>query len=425
MKEIKPIKKVDVSVVIPGSKSITNRAFVISSLCKGKSKIKGPLYSDDTKYLINALNLTGIKTEKKQEYINIYGKGAEFNETDKEIFVGNAGTAMRFLTSLLTFGKGEYFLTGEARMKQRPIRDLVEAINGFGGNIEYAESTGYPPLKIKAKRLSGGQISIPGNKSSQYVSSLLMAAPLLENGLEINVKGELVSKPYIDTTIKVMNDFGVKAYNENYSRFLVPGKQRYKKRVFKIPGDASSASYFMAAGALFQGKVKIENVGSACDQGDIEFASLLEKMGAKVHIGKNSTVVHHAQGLKGIECDLNNTPDIAQTLCVVALFADSPSLIKNIGNLRIKETDRLEAMENELLKLGARVKTGNDWIKITPVKAYKPAIIETYNDHRMAMSFSIAGLKIPGIQIRNPEVVSKSFPDFWDKFEACFYPEAK
>ncbi len=420
MKEITPLKRINTSISIPGSKSITNRVFVISSLAKGKSKILKPLYSDDTKYLINALNKVGIKTTEQSGMVEVYGKAGEFDQYNDEIFIGNAGTTMRFLTSLLTMGKGTYTLTGEQRMKERPIRDLVNALNSFGAQITYAENLGFPPIKITASKLSGGKISIPGDKSSQYISSLLMIAPLLEKGLELKVIGDLVSKPYIDTTIKVMQDFGAKVINENYSRFIIPGKTKYKSRKFVVQGDASSASYFMAACAITYGNIEIENVGYECDQGDIEFAYLLKKMGADVTVKKNRTIIKSTGELHGIECDLNNTPDIAQTLCIVALFASSETVIKNIGNLRIKETDRISAMETELLKTGARVETGNDWIKITPVKGYKPAIIDTYNDHRMAMSFALAGLKIPGIRIKNPKVVSKSFPDFWERFDKLY-----
>ncbi len=418
MKEITPKQNIKASVYIPGSKSITNRVFILASLAKGKTKIKSPLFSDDTEYLLNALNRIGIKTEQDSKTVSVHGKGGIFSPCNEKIFVGNAGTTMRFLTSLLTLGSGSYILTGDKRMKERPIRDLTRALNDFGAHIEYIENEGYPPIKINAGHLKGGKISVQGNKSSQYISSLLMFAPLLENGIEINVEGDLVSKPYIDTTINVMQDFGVEVTNENYSLLKVSGYQKYQPQAFTVQGDASSASYFMAAASVAGGEITIENVGKNCNQGDIAFAYLLEKMGAQVKVKDNKTEIKCSGKLIGIECDLYNTPDIAQTLCVAALFASTPTLIKNIGNLRIKETDRITAMETELKKIGARIETGESWIKITPVQNYNSAIIDTYNDHRMAMSFAVAGLKIPGIKIKMPEVVSKSFPDFWTKLDS-------
>lgn len=421
MKEIITLNKnIDLDVKIPGSKSITNRAFVISSLAKGKSKILEPLFSDDTKYLLEALDKCGIDVDVKGDIVNITGQGSKYDECIEDIYIGFAGTTQRFLTSLLCFGKGTYKITCEERMTERPIGDLVEGLKSLGANIKYTNKTGFPPLEVSESNLKGGKIQIKGDKSSQYLSSVLMIAPLLKEGLEVQIIGELVSKPYIDTTVKVMQDFGVEIFNENYKKFIVPGEQSYKKRKFLVQGDASSASYFTGACAISGGRLNTVNVGYNCDQGDIEFAFLLEKMGANVTVKKNSTIIKSTGKLKGIKCDLNRTPDVVQTLVMCALFAEGETLIENVGNLRIKETDRLYALETELKKIGANVTTGKDWIKIVPVKAYKPAVIETYNDHRMAMSFALAGLKIPGIRINNPDVVTKSFPTFWEEFDKLY-----
>ena len=420
LKEISTLSKVNLKIRVPGSKSITNRALVLASLAKGKSKIISPLESDDTKYLLNALSSCRIKCDKKGETLEINGLGGSFASPKNELFIGNAGTTMRFLTSLLCFGKGSYHITCENRMKERPIKDLVEALTSLGASIEYTEKKGYPPLKINGSKLRGDKITIAGTKSSQYISSILMISPLLENGLTIDIEGDLVSKPYIDTTINTMADFGIEIENKDYQKFIIKPGQKYKKRKYLIQGDASSASYFMGAAAICSGECEILNVGHMCNQGDINFAFLLEKMGAHVKVKKHSTIIKSGGNLKGITCDLNSTPDVVQTLAVVALYAEGETLIKNVYNLRIKETDRLLALETELIKIGADVKTGEDWIKITPKTSYKPAEIETYNDHRMAMSFALAGLKTNGIRILNPEVVSKSYPDFFKDFEKLY-----
>jgi 3-phosphoshikimate 1-carboxyvinyltransferase len=420
LKEISVLSKVNLKIKVPGSKSITNRALVLASLAKGKSKIISPLESDDTKYLLNALSLCGIKIQKRGNGFSIYGRNGEYITPKQDLFIGNAGTTMRFLTSLLCFGEGVFNITCEERMKERPIKDLVEALTFLGADITYTEKQDYPPLKIKGAKLTGDKITIPGSKSSQYISSVLMVAPLFENGLIINIEGELVSKPYIDTTINVMKDFGVEIENNEYQRFIIKPGQKYKRKNYLIQGDASSASYFMAAAAICSGECEISNVGYKCNQGDINFAYLLEKMGAKVNVKRHKTFIKSDGRLKGIKCDLNNTPDVVQTLAVVALYAEGETLIENVYNLRIKETDRLDALEKELTKMGADVKTGRDWIKITPRISYKPAEIKTYNDHRMAMSFALAGLKTNGIRILNPEVVSKSYPLFFDDFNKLY-----
>ncbi len=419
-KRIKNLQKIDARIKIPGSKSITNRAFVIAALANGKSVIHDILESDDTEYLLNALSHCGIPFNRKPGIVEITGKNGNFQPYSQEIFIGNAGTTMRFLTSLLIFGTGEYHITCDERMKERPIDDLTEALNQLGAHIDYVEKKGYPPLKIHGKKPDGGVISISGKKSSQFITSLLLIAPLLKHGLEINILDELVSQPYIDTTLQVMKDFGAAVENVDYKKFFIHGMQNYRPQEYFVQGDASSASYFLALPAITGGKIVIENLGTTCNQGDIYFANLLEKMGAQVKITEKSTEVFCDGRLKGIRCDLNSTPDIVQTLAMCALFAEGETLIENVGNLRIKETDRLAALENELKKIGASVSTGESWIKIVPQKNYQPATIKTYNDHRMAMCFAIAGTKIDGITIEDPHVVSKSFPNFWELLETLY-----
>lgn len=420
IKEILPLNKIKTKVIISGSKSITNRALIISSLIKGKTKIVNPSYSDDSKYLIEALKKIGVIIKLKKNYIIVIGNGGEFLPYSNKIYIGNAGTAIRFMTSLLTLGNGKYVIDCDERMKERPIGDLVESLISLGANIKYLEKNGYPPLEITGKKIEGGVIQIKGDKSSQFISSLLMLSPFLKYGLTINILDELVSKPYINTTINIMQDFGVKVINKNYSSFIIYPDQKYNAKKYKIPGDASSATYFMAACAICGGKIKIKNVGYSCNQGDIYFAHLLKEMGAKVKIKKNFVIIKSNKKLNGIKVDLSNTPDIVQTLIITALFAENETYVFNIKNLRIKETDRLLALENELKKIGAKVETGEDWIRVIPAKTYNSCEIETYNDHRMAMSFAIAGLKIKGLKIRNPSVVTKSFPEFWNVFEKLY-----
>ena len=417
---LKPISKVVGEVNLPGSKSLSNRALLLASMAKGTTKITNLLQSDDTRHMLNALNQLGVKytlSNDKTQCI-IEGKGGVFkNSHPVELFLGNAGTAMRPLCAALCLGKGTYVLTGEPRMKERPIGHLVDALCQAGANIEYLENDGYPPLKIEANGLLGGKVKIDGAISSQFLTALLMAAPLAKEDMEITIIGELVSKPYIDITLHMMQKFGVEVINNKYETFIVKGGQTYTAvDTFMVEGDASSASYFLAAAAIKGGTVKVTGIGKNSVQGDVAFAEVLEKMGAKVKWGEDYILVSKGE-LHAIDMDFNHIPDAAMTIATAALFANGTTTLRNIYNWRVKETDRLFAMATELRKVGAKVDEGEDYLTITPPNKLKHAVIDTYDDHRMAMSFSLLALDPVSVTINEPECTAKTFPAYFDILE--------
>ncbi len=417
--EIIPIKKLNSNkVVMPGSKSYTNRALIMAALCRGKSVIKEYSESDDSKVLIEALNKLSIKIEKNKKEIIVYGNGGKFIQFDGKIDVGAAGTTMRFSASLCCLVPEEIILNGSERMRERPIKELVEALMELGANIEYLEKKGYPPLKIKGGNIKGGEVAMDGLVSSQYFTSLLLIAPVLENGLKIKVKGEQISKSYIDMTIDGLKNFGVRVLNNNYKEYIVEPEQNYKETSYQVEGDASGASYFFGIAAVTGLKIRVKNINPLSCQGDIKFVNLLEKMGCEVlrNEKENWIEVKGPNKLKSIECNMELMPDTAQTLAIIASFAEGKSRIGGLKTLKIKETDRIQALSNELGKMGIDVEMGDDYIIINGGKPHG-AEIETYKDHRMAMAFAMAGCKIRGVKILEPEVVSKSFPDFWEKLE--------
>ena len=414
---LKPIAKIEGEVNLPGSKSLSNRALLIAALAEGTTKITNLLDSDDTRHMLNALQKLGVDytlSEDRTECV-VTGNGGPF-ETDRplELFLGNAGTAMRPLTAALTLGRGEYLLTGEPRMKERPIGHLVDALRQAGAQIAYLENDGYPPLKIHANGLKGGAVEIDGSISSQFLTALLMAAPMAQEDMTITIVGELVSKPYIDITLDIMQRFGVEVVNEEYQRFIVKAGQRYKALDhFMVEGDASSASYFLAAAAIKGGRVKVTGIGKDSVQGDVKFADVLEAMGANVEWAEDYIAVSRGE-LHAIDMDFNHIPDAAMTIATTALFADGTTTLRNIYNWRVKETDRLHAMATELRKVGATVEEGEDYLTITPPKQLKHAAIDTYDDHRMAMCFSLLALDPVSVTINDPECVSKTFPNYFD-----------
>ena len=416
--EIKPLSEANAVVHIPGSKSYTNRALIVASLADGISYLKGCLLSDDTKLMIQALQALGIPITVEGEDLTIMGRSGKICVPGKRFFAGNAGTTLRFLASLLTLGHGRYVLDGDERMRERPIGDLIQALNKLGVRAYSENRDGYPPIIIEADGLKGGRTTLSGENSSQFLSSLLMAAPYAQSPVEIEIKGDLVSKPYVDMTLSVIQKFGVEVHNANYSFFSVKTPQKYQPRYYTVEADASNASYFFAAAAVTKGKVRVQNLPYQSFQGDIHFVDLLEKMGCHVEKGTD-WIELKGKELTGIEIDLKNMPDIAQTLAIVALFAKGQTVIKNIAHLKLKETDRITNLANELRKIGAHIEAGSDYLKIS-TGSLTPSLIETYNDHRMAMSFAVAGLKIPGITIKNPECVKKSFPNFWKVFEKLY-----
>ena len=416
---LEPIAKVEGVVHLPGSKSISNRALLLAALAKGTTRITNLLDSDDVSHMLNALTALGVQFSLSADktMCEITGVAGVFQHKEPlELFLGNAGTAMRPLTAALAVSNVDVTLTGEPRMYERPIGHLVDALQQWNADIEYLQHKDYPPLHIRGKNLAGGKISIDGSVSSQFLTAVLMAAPLLSGDSEIVISGELVSKPYIDITLALMARFGVAVENQNYQSFVVKGNQQYQSPGdFLVEGDASSASYFLAAAAIKGGTIKVTGIGKNAVQGDIHFADALEAMGATVDWGYDYISVTRNQ-LKGIDRDYNAIPDAAMTIATTALFAEGPTAIRNVYNWRVKETDRLAAMATELRKVGAEVEEGEDYIIIEPPTTLKHASIATYNDHRMAMCFSLVALSNTAVTIEDPDCTRKTFPQYFEVF---------
>ena len=417
---LEPVRAVAGEVVLPGSKSLSNRLLLLGALAEGETRIRNLLISDDVNYMLKALGKLGVPLTMGADDTQgvVQGLGRAFKvSAPTELYLGNAGTAVRPLTAALAISEGDYTITGEPRMYERPIGDLVDALQALQAEIHYLNDPGLPPLNIIGRALAGGEVRINGNISSQYLTALLMIAPLLTSDLTIEVVGELVSKPYIDITVDAMARFGVEVDNDAYQRFVVRGNQTYKSPgELMVEGDASSASYFLAAAAIGRGPVKVHGVGSASVQGDAEFAKVLAQMGAKVVYSDFWIEVTGTGRLQGIDVDLNHIPDAAMTIATTALFAEGPTTIRNVYNWRVKETDRLHAMATELRKLGAEVDEGRDYIRIVPPAVLTSTAIDTYNDHRMAMCFSLAAFGSAEIIINDPKCTSKTFPDYFDVF---------
>lgn len=419
-----PIAAVAGEIRLPGSKSLSNRALLLAALAKGTTEVTNLLDSDDIRHMLNALRALGVHYHLSADKTTcrIEGLGGAFNVQDGlSLFLGNAGTAMRPLTAALCLkgqNEGEVILTGEPRMKERPILHLVDALVQAGAQVRYLEQEGYPPLAIRNTGLKGGHVKIDGSISSQFLTALLMAAPLAEGDMQIEILGELVSKPYIDITLAMMKDFGVQVENHDYQTFHIKGNQTYvSPGKYLVEGDASSASYFLAAGAI-KGRVKVIGIGKNSIQGDRLFAEVLEKMGAKITWGEDFIQAEQAP-LHGVDMDMNHIPDAAMTIATTALFAEGESVIRNIYNWRVKETDRLTAMATELRKVGAEVEEGEDFIRIQPLPPdqFKHAEIATYNDHRMAMCFALIALSDTPVTILDPKCTAKTFPTFFEEFE--------
>ncbi|AZQ10532.1 3-phosphoshikimate 1-carboxyvinyltransferase [Shewanella khirikhana] len=416
---LEPVSRVNGEVNIPGSKSISNRALLLATLARGETTLVNLLDSDDIRHMLSALESLGVSFTLSDDktLCTLKGLGGPIH-ADKafELFLGNAGTAMRPLCAALTLGTGEFTLTGEPRMEERPIGDLVDALRQLGADIRYLKNDGFPPLTINATGLAGGVVEIDGSLSSQFLTALLMVAPLAKDSVTIAVKGELVSKPYIDITLDLMAKFGVKVSNDNYQRFEIAAGQHYvSPGKVLVEGDASSASYFLAAGAIGGGEVKVTGVGRLAVQGDVKFADALAAMGADIEWG-DDYIIARGSKLHGIDMDMNHIPDAAMTIATAALFAEGPTRMSNIYNWRIKETDRLAAMATELRKVGAVVEEGHDYIHITPPAKPVHAEIDTYNDHRMAMCFSLLAFAECGVTINDPGCTSKTFPDYFNRF---------
>lgn len=415
---LKPISHVNGTVYLPGSKSISNRVLLISAIAKGTTFLSNLLDSYDTYYMLNALKKLGINyslsNDKKK--CRIEGIGQAFNLPETiSLFLGNAGTAMRPLLSVLSLHKNNIILSGDDRMHERPIEDLVDALKQGGAIIEYEKNKGYPPIRTRGGFV-GGSIVLNGNISSQFLTSLLISAPLALKDTTIFIKGHLVSRPYIDITLNLIHSFGVNIKHDSYKIFYIKSQQQYKTPgKYMIEGDASSASYFLAAAAIKGGSIKVIGVGKNSIQGDIQFANVLEKMGAIIK-WENYSITCTRNKLKAIDLDMNHIPDTAMTVAIVALFSKGTTIIRNIYNWRVKETDRLAAMAVELEKIGAIVKEGKDFLSITPPDIFKYSDIDTYNDHRMAMCFSLVSLSGTGVNILNPNCTAKTFPTYFKVF---------
>jgi len=420
-KKLKAVQSVSGQVTLPGSKSITNRILLLSAIADGTTTIIGPLVSDDTLHMIDALKKLQVDlTQKDNGDILIHGTRGNFKNKSAEIFLGNAGTAFRPLTAALSFSKGQYTLSGLPRMHERPIKDLVDALLQLNADITYLDQEGYPPLKISPSEIMiNGPIKIRGDISSQFLTSLLMAMPLTKKEVVIEIVGDLISKPYIDITLNLMARFGIHVKKIDWKHFVIPGSSSYVSpgEIF-VEGDASSASYFLAAGAL-AGDIEVKGIGRNSIQGDVKFAEALVLMGADINILEASIQVTKVAALQAINLDCNHIPDAAMTLAVLALFAKGTTKLLNIGSWRVKETDRIKAMATELRKLGAAVTEGNDFIEITPpLKVKEHVEIDTYDDHRMAMCFSLVSLRNIPITINDPACVNKTFPTYFEVLES-------
>lgn len=404
-------------VRVPGSKSLTNRALLIAALANGTTLLTNALFSDDSIYFAQALQTLGfdVQLDEANQKMTVTGLGGKIPAKKVELFIGNAGTAARFLSAFLTLGDGEYVLDGEPRMRERPIGDLIDALNQLG--VEMESTNNCPPVEIFAKELHGGKTKIAGNISSQFLSALLMVAPYAQSPIEIELTTELNSKPYVDMTISVMKEFGVDIERDEYSRFTIQPSSYSPITNYPVESDASAASYFFAAPAICGGTVKVENISRNSLQGDIAFLDVLRQMGCTIEETDNSIQVTDAAELRGVDIDMSDIPDTAQTLAAVAPFANSPTRIRGIASARVKETDRVSATCNELKRLGVQVDEHEDGMTIYPCSTFKRSNVETYNDHRMAMSFSLIGLRSGGVTIENPLCVSKTFPSYFDVLE--------
>jgi 3-phosphoshikimate 1-carboxyvinyltransferase len=416
---LSPIDKVNGTVNVPGSKSLSNRALLLAALASGETHLTNLLDSEDIHHMLNALTNLNIsyRLSECKTQCWVTGNAGVFNVPQPvTLFLGNAGTAMRPLCAALACSHGEFELTGEPRMEERPIGALVDSLRQAGADISYLKNEYYPPVLIKGHPLQGGNITVDGSVSSQFLTALLMSAPLFEQNTTICISGELVSKPYIDITLHTMAQFGINVENQNYQNFVIKGQQQYQSPGhFMVEGDASSASYFLAAGAIKGGTVRVTGIGKNSIQGDIRFAEVLEQMGAKVNWQDDYIEVTSAS-LKSVDLDMNHIPDAAMTIATTALFASGTTSIRNIYNWRVKETDRLAAMSCELRKVGATVEEGENFITITPPKQLIHAQIDTYNDHRVAMCFSLVALSNTAVTINDPGCTAKTFPDYFERF---------
>ena len=414
---LSPIKNISGTVDLPGSKSLSNRILLLSMLAEGQTEIHNLLDSDDTRRMVEALKTlrVDVMEERNQNKISVFGTSGTIPVTEATLMLGNAGTVVRPLTAALTIGKGRFVLDGVQRMRERPIIDLVKGLKQLGAEVNCINGTDSPPVEVIANGLPGGTTTLSGAISSQYLSAILMASPYAKTEVQIEIKDKLVSLPYVEMTLQLMLRFGVSVENNKYKHFRVPRIPYRSPGKIYVEGDASSASYFLAGAAITGGPVTVKGCGTESLQGDSRFAEVLEKMGANVEWGEREISVSRSS-LNGIDVDMNMMPDAAMTLAVTALFASGKTAIHNIHNWRVKETERLKAVSTELRKLGSEVEEGEDYLVIIPPKKIQNAEIDTYEDHRMAMAFSLAACGDASVTINNPGCVSKTFPEYFDVF---------
>jgi 3-phosphoshikimate 1-carboxyvinyltransferase len=415
--EIRPLTQPPHATIrVPGSKSMTNRALLLAALADGDSVLDGALFSDDSKYMAAGLRLLGaaVDEEAAAGRYRVRGSGGRWSATEATLFTGNAGTAARFLAAAVCLGRGRYVVDGNERMRQRPIGDLVTALRQLGVGVECP--TGCPPVTIHADGLPGGEVRVEGGGSSQFLSALLMAAPYARTDLDIRTGEDLIARPYVDMTVAMMGQFGVEVEREGSLRFRVRAGQRYRGRAYPVEADASSAHYFLAAAALLGGDVAVAGVGSASLQGDVRFADVLERMGATVERSADSIRVRGPQRLSGVDADMRDFSDTSMTLAVMAPFCSSPVRVRNVGHIRRQESERVAAVTKELRKLGADLVEHDDGWEIRPSTLHGGEV-DTYDDHRIAMAFALVGLRVPGVVIRNPSCVEKTFPEYFTRLE--------
>jgi 3-phosphoshikimate 1-carboxyvinyltransferase len=408
--------ELNAAVRVPGSKSLTNRALMVAALADGPTTLTHALFSDDSRYFARALEALGfaVATDEAAETITVTGQGGRLPVARAELFIGNAGTAARFLTPMLTLGQGIYVLDGSPRMRERPLSDLLDALRQLGAQAESA--TGCPPVRVTAAGLPGGTAHVAGDVSSQYLSGLLMVAPYAQAPVKLIVERGLNSQPYVDLSLAVMADYGVAVEHEGYEQFCIRAARYQARAAYAIESDATAASYFLAAPAILGGTVRVENLSRKSRQGDVAFVDVLERMGCAVRETDGALEVSGParEALRGIEVDMRHIPDTAQTLAAIAPFASSPTTIRGIASARVKETDRVAAMVAELRRLGVAVDEYPDGLTIMPAERIQPARVQTYDDHRMAMAFALVGLRSPGVEIENPGCVAKTFPNYFE-----------
>lgn len=408
----------DTAVRIPGSKSYTHRVLIAAALANGPSTLSNALESEDTQLTMKALQQMGVSMDVRSTCIEVQGLGGCFRSCERPIYLGNSGTSMRLLISIAALGKGAYTLTGTDRMQERPVQALIDSLTQIGVPVQSVHQNGCPPLIVTGSAVKGGSLGIDCSISSQFLSSLLLMAPLTQEGLAIDVLKGPVSRPYVDLTVDIMRRFGVTLQRQGYDHFDVPGEQTYRPGAYEVESDVSNASYFWAAGAISGKTIKVKGISGESLQGDVGILSLFEKMGCTVTVHPDGIAVSGGR-LRAIEADMADMPDMVPTMAVVAAFAEGTTRIRNVAHLRAKECDRLDAVMQELKAMGIETRSTGDDLSIVGGQP-KAAEIETYNDHRIAMSFAVAGLQAPGTRIRNPECVEKSFPTFWEVYGSLF-----